>query len=54
MITRMVSDPRTRHYFERRMEEDQTKQEAIRCLERYIAREVHNNLPMDHVAPDSP
>jgi transposase len=54
VITRMVSDPRTRHYIERRMKEGQTKKEAIRCLKRYIAREVYNNLPMEHVALDSP
>jgi transposase len=31
VITRMVSDPRTRHYIGRRMKEGQTKKEAIRC-----------------------
>jgi len=51
MLTRMVSDPRTREYIARRMKEGQTKKEAIRCLKRYIAREVYNNLPMDHLAP---
>jgi len=54
VITRMVSDPRTRHYIERRMKEGQTKKEAIRCLKRYIAREVYNNLPIEHLALDSP
>jgi hypothetical protein len=32
------------------MKEGQTKKEAIRCLKRYIAREVYNNLPMEHLA----
>src|SRR5664279_3268439 len=54
VITRMVSDPRTREYIARRMKEGQTKKEAIRCLKRYIAREVYNNLPMEHLALDSP
>ena len=54
VITRMVSDPRTREYIVRRMKEGQTKKEAIRCLKRYIAREVYNNLPMEHLALDSP
>jgi transposase len=54
VIIRMVSDPRTREYIARRMKEGQTKKEAIRCLKRYIAREVYNNLPMDHLALDSP
>jgi SAM-dependent methyltransferase len=46
--------PRTQHYIERRMKEGQTKKEAIRCLKRYIAREVYNHLPMDRLALDSP
>ena len=54
VITRMVSDPRTREYIARRTKEGQTKKEAIRCLKRYIVREVYNNLPMDHLALDSP
>ena len=54
VITRMVSDARTRHYIDRRMKEGQTKKEAIRCLKRYIAREVYNNLPIEHLALDSP
>jgi transposase len=54
VITRMVYDPRTRHYIERRMKEGLTKKEAFRCLERYIAREVYNSLPRSHLALDSP
>ena len=54
VITRMVSDPRTREYIARRMKEGKTKTEAIRCLKRYIAREVYNYLPMEHLALDSP
>jgi transposase len=54
VITRMVSDPRTGEYIARRTNEGQTKKEAIRCLKRYIAREVYNNLPMEHLALDSP
>ena len=54
VITRMVYDPRTRHYIERRMKEGLTKKEAFRCLKRYIAREVYNSLPRSHLALDSP
>jgi hypothetical protein len=50
----MVYDPRTRHYIERRLQEGLTKKEAIRCLKRYIAREVHNHLPHHQLAIDSP
>jgi transposase len=54
VITRMVYDPRTRDYIQRRMKEGLTKKEAIRCLKRYIAREVYNHLPHQHPALDSP
>ena len=40
VITRLASDPKTRHYLERRCKEGLTKTEAIRCLKRYVAREV--------------
>ena len=54
VITRMVCDPRTCHYIERRMKEGLTKKEAVRCLKRYVAREVFNLLPRRHFAIDSP
>jgi len=54
VITRMVNDPRTRHYIQRRMKDGLTKKEAFRCLKRYIAREVYNHLPANHHALDSP
>lgn len=40
VVTRMASDPRTRRYVERRCKEGLTKAEAMRCLKRYVAREV--------------
>ncbi|MDQ6947831.1 MAG: IS110 family transposase, partial [Actinomycetota bacterium] len=40
VMTRMSSDPRTQHYVERRCKEGLTKTEAMRCLKRYVAREV--------------
>jgi transposase len=39
-IVRMGTDPRTRDYVHRRIAEGKNKPEIIRCLERYIAREV--------------
>jgi transposase len=45
VFTRMVNDPRTKHYIERRMKEGRTKKEAMRCLKRYLAREVYKQLP---------
>jgi transposase len=53
VLTRMVYDPDTRHYIERRMKEGKTKKEALRCLKRYVAREIYNYLPQE-VALDSP
>jgi transposase len=50
----MASDPRTRHYINRGMKDGLTKKEAIRCLKRYIAREVYNHLPIKHLALDGP
>lgn len=45
VITRTVHDQRTRHYIARRTEEGRTKKEAFRCLKRYIAREIYQQLP---------
>ncbi len=44
-IVRMRHDERTRAYVERRTAQGRTKREIIRCLKRYIAREVYRNLP---------
>ena len=44
VITRMSSDARTRDYVERRTKEGLSKAEVIRCLKRYVAREVYAHL----------
>lgn len=44
-IVRMRHHQPTRDYVERRTAEGLTKREIIRCLKRYIAREIYNNLP---------
>ena len=44
-IVRMRHHQPTRDYVERRTAEGLSKREIIRCLKRYIAREVFNNLP---------
>ena len=54
VFTRMVNDPRTNHYIQRRMKEGRTKKEAIRCLKRYVAREVFAALPQSQFALDNP
>ena len=40
----MSSHPATRAYVERRTEEGLPKKEIIRCLKRYVAREVYPQL----------
>ena len=54
MITRMVYDPRTTEYIDRRTKEGLTKREAARCLKRYVAREVFSLLPHEKLGLDSP
>lgn len=44
-MVRLSSDPTTREYVARRQTEGKTKVEAMRCLKRYIAREVYKALP---------
>ena len=41
VMVRLVSDPVTRHYMERRTKEGKSKLETIRCLKRYVARELY-------------
>jgi transposase len=41
VMVRMVSDPATRHYIERRTKEGLSTLEAMRCLKRYVARELY-------------
>ena len=44
VIVRLKSDRRTQEYMERRIREGKSKLEIIRCLKRYVAREVFNIL----------
>jgi transposase len=46
-LVRMRYDPRTRAYVERRTKQGLTKKEIMRCLKRYIVREVHTALLAD-------
>ena len=41
VMVRMVSDPRTREYVQRRTKDGLSKKEVIRCLKRYVARELY-------------
>jgi transposase len=44
VVVRMAYDPRTRAYVDRRTKEGKTTKEIIRCLKRYVAREVYKAL----------
>lgn len=44
VLVRMRYDERTKTYVQRRTAEGKTKKEIIRCLKRYVAREVYNTL----------
>jgi transposase len=49
-IVRMRHHKATRTYVERRTAEGLSKREIIRCLKRYIAREIHAKLPRPEAA----
>jgi transposase len=43
-VVRMRIDERTRRYVARRTAEGKSRREIMRCLKRYVAREVHHLL----------
>ena len=43
-LSRVRWNPRTRAYLARRRQEGLTKPEAMRCLKRYIARDIYRHL----------
>jgi len=45
VIVRLSCDPRTFEYLAKRLSEGKSKTEAIRCLKRYVAREIYNAMP---------
>ena len=49
-LVRMRHDPRTRDYVERRTKQGLSKKEIIRCLKRYIVRDVYTALIADFTA----
>ncbi|MFD4144341.1 IS110 family transposase [Streptomyces sp. NPDC058572] len=44
VTTRIRSDERTQAYLQRRTAEGMSKREIIRCLKRYVARELHRHI----------
>jgi transposase len=56
VLVRLRYDVRTKTYLQRRMEEGKTKTEVIRCLKRYVAREVFgilHNIGRQHAVQDA-
>ncbi len=44
VLSRMRMDSRTKKYVARRLDEGRTKREIMRCLKRYVAREIYHVL----------
>ena len=44
MLNRLTWDDRTRAYMARRTAEGKSKREVIRCLKRYVARELYREI----------
>jgi transposase len=49
VFTRMATDPRTQACVARRTTEGKTTKEIIRCLKRYVAREIYKALTSPHL-----
>ncbi|MHA7224135.1 IS110 family RNA-guided transposase [Arthrobacter sp. RHLT1-20] len=52
-LVRMMSDTRTKAYVAKRRQEGKSTKETMRCLKRYIAREIYNQLLHPQPAPDA-
>jgi transposase len=50
-IARLRWDKRTQDYVQRRVAEGKTRREAIRCLKRYIAREIYQDITRSTSTP---
>jgi hypothetical protein len=44
VLTRMASCPRTRNYVTKRTTEGKSKREIMRCLKRYVSREIYRQI----------
>lgn len=50
-LVRMRYDQRTQNYVARRTAEGMSKKDILRCLKRFIAREVYGHLTHPHHTP---
>jgi transposase len=53
VLSRLRWDTRTRDYLERRLTEGKTRREAIRCIKRYVAREIYNLIHQRASSPQT-
>ncbi|WP_347269269.1 hypothetical protein [Streptomyces sp. WAC00263] len=53
VFIRLRVDPRTQDYYERRIKEDKTRREIVRCLKRHAARGVFQLVKHLRPAPRS-
>jgi transposase len=53
VMTRMAWHEPTKEYVARRTAEGKSKREIMRCLKRYVAREVYGLLGAQHMIPDA-
>ncbi|MFC7278085.1 transposase, partial [Paractinoplanes rhizophilus] len=51
VLSRLRWDPRTREYMQRRTKEGMSKKEIIRCLKRYVARELYQLITANALEP---
>ncbi|MEY9988168.1 transposase [Streptomyces sp. V4I8] len=54
ILSRLRWDHRTQNYLQRRLTEGKTRREIIRCLKRYIAREIYRLIVPTKQATDHP
>ncbi len=47
VLERMAHDPKTRAYVQRRTTEGLSKRQIMRCLKRYVAREIYRTIKID-------
>jgi transposase len=53
-LVRLRFDQTTRNYVEQRLAQGKTKKDAIRCLKRYIARDIYRILQRNNHLPTAP
>ncbi|MER7967622.1 IS110 family transposase [Streptomyces sp. NPDC096080] len=52
VLVRMRYDQRTRDYVARRTTEGMTKKDIVRCLKRFVAREIYRHLPRPQITTE--